>query len=95
MVERKFPHLKDELSDRLKNTIEDDFKFHAELALEAANESNNPSDKWNAYTKFVAWVTYCDRAKIKITNRSEVYGIMNTLWTDVRNSPLYKPKPNT
>jgi hypothetical protein len=95
MVAQKFPHLADELSDKLKGTVEDDLKFHAELALEAAKKSNNPLDKWDAYKQFVAWVSYCDKVKIEIINRDDVYAIMKSLWAGVKNSLLYTPRPPT
>lgn len=83
----KFPHEFDELKGSLNHTIEDNLKISAELASD-----KTPGEKWSLYQQFCSWVSVCERLGIEISNKDEVFVIMNGLWRDVRKSDLYKPK---
>jgi hypothetical protein len=84
----KFPHEHDELADSINHVIEDNMKLSAELG-----RRNTPVEKWEKYQDLLRWISFCDRMRIKISNRSDVYGYLNNLWKDVKKSKIYKPKP--
>ena len=86
MRRRKFPHQFDELALQTNYTIEDDLKLSAELA----KSDGTPREKWAMYKRLVTWVSFADRIKREISNRGEVYYIMDELWRDVKKSKLYK-----
>jgi hypothetical protein len=85
-----FPHEEDKFRKHNIHSIEDNLKLHAELK---SSFENNPSEKMDYYVSLVSWISYCDRKKIEINNREEVYEILNRLWLELKKSNLYHDKP--
>jgi hypothetical protein len=84
-----FPHEEDKFKKHNIHSIEDTLKFDAELK---SSFVTNPSDKLYYYISLVAWISYCDRKKIEINNREEVYSILSHVWSELKKSNIYHDK---